>query len=127
MGLEGSMKSHVERLVAKQLDGELQRAAANGEGGSQDVVGHVPTARQGDIARPGEISLGRVEGPDNAATPPGSVGHGPADPAELHSAAQTEVAGMSVPPSASLARLPAEIVTAVSYPFPLGMPALDQN
>ena len=26
---------------------------------------------------------------------------------------------MSVPPSASLARLPAEIVTAASYPFPL--------
>ena len=109
--LEGSMKSHVEKLVVKQLDGGLQPAAANGEGGSQDVVGLVPTTRQGDIARPGEISLGRVEDPDNAATPPGSVGH--AEPAELHSAAQTEVAGMSVPPSASLARLPA------SYPFPL--------
>ena len=87
--LEGSMQSHVEKLVAKQLDGGLQQAGANGDSGSQDVVGHVLTARQGDIARPGEVSLGRVEGPDNAATPTGSVGYGPAEPAELHSAAQT--------------------------------------
>ena len=54
-----------------------RRAAASGshgEGGSQDIVGHVPTARQGGIERPGEISLGRVEGSDNAATPPAQWG-----------------------------------------------------
>ena len=40
--LEGSMKSHVEKLVAKQLEGRLQQAGPNGDGSSQGVWGMCP-------------------------------------------------------------------------------------